>query len=83
MEKKTIGGFIAALRKANGMTQKELAEQLGEYISAPIYKTYIRSAVVVEEAQANSQDIFDYANKSTVAEDYKAFIEEFLKEVNE
>ena len=29
------------------------------------------------------QDIFDYANKSTVAEDYKAFIEEFLKEVNE
>lgn len=62
---------------------KELAEQLGEYISAPIYKTYIRSAVVVEEAQANSQDIFDYANKSTVAEDYKEFIDEFLKGVNE
>lgn len=28
MEKKTIGGFIAALRKANGMTQRELAEKL-------------------------------------------------------
>ncbi len=28
MEKKTIGGFIAALRKASGMTQKELAERL-------------------------------------------------------
>lgn len=28
MEKKTIGGFIAALRKANGMTQKDLADQL-------------------------------------------------------
>ena len=28
MEKKTIGGFIAALRKAGGMTQKELAERL-------------------------------------------------------
>jgi len=28
MEKKTIGGFLAALRKANGMTQKDLAEQL-------------------------------------------------------
>lgn len=25
MEKKTIGAFIAALRKANGMTQKDLA----------------------------------------------------------
>lgn len=28
MEKKTIGGFIAALRKASGMTQKELADRL-------------------------------------------------------
>ena len=28
MEKKTIGQFIAALRKASGMTQKELAEKL-------------------------------------------------------
>ena len=62
---------------------KELAEQLSEYISAPIYKTYIRSAVAVEEAQANRADIFDYAGKSTVAEDYRAFIKEFLKGVNE
>ncbi len=28
MEKKTMGGLIAALRKANGMTQRELAEKL-------------------------------------------------------
>ena len=28
MERKTIGGFIAALRKANGMPQKDLAEKL-------------------------------------------------------
>ncbi len=28
MEKKTIGSLIAALRKANGMTQKDLAERL-------------------------------------------------------
>lgn len=61
---------------------KELAEQLSQYISAPIYNTYIRSAVAVEEAQANRTDIFDYAERSTVAEDYKAFIEEFLKGAN-
>lgn len=58
---------------------KELTEQIGEYISAPIYKTFIRSAVVVEEAQANKTDIFSYAEKSTVSEDYTAFIDEFLK----
>jgi len=28
MEKKTMGAFIAALRKANGMTQRDLAERL-------------------------------------------------------
>ena len=61
---------------------KELTEQLSEYISAPIYQTYIRAGVVVEEAQANKADIFDYAGKSTVAEDYRAFIKEFLKGVD-
>ena len=40
---------------------KELTEQLSEYISAPIYQTYIRAGVVVEEAQANKADIFNYA----------------------
>ena len=49
---------------------------MSEYISAPIYKTYIRSAVAVEEAQANRADIFDYTGKSAVAEDYRAFIDE-------
>ena len=61
---------------------KELTEQLSEYISAPIYQTYIRAGVVVEEAQANKADIFDYAGKSTVAEDYRVFIGEFLKGVD-
>ncbi len=28
MEKRTIGQFIAVLRKANGLTQRELAEKL-------------------------------------------------------
>ena len=60
---------------------KELTEQLGEYISAPIYHTYIRSAVAVEEAQANHTDIYAYADKSTVSADYRAFIDEFLKGV--
>ena len=61
---------------------RELAEQLSEYISAPIYQTYIRSGIVVEEAQANKADIFDYAGKSTVSKDYQMFIEEFLEGVD-
>ena len=29
MERKTIGSFICVLRKANGLTQRELADKLG------------------------------------------------------
>ena len=31
MEKKTLGSFLSVLRKAKGMTQKELAERTGIY----------------------------------------------------
>lgn len=58
---------------------RDLTEQMGEYISAPLYKTYIRSAVAIEEAQAQKMDIFTYSDKSTVAEDYRTFIEEMVK----
>lgn len=58
---------------------KELTEQLGNYIDTTIYNTYIRNGVVVEEAQANHTDIFTYSEKSTVTEDYKSFINEYLK----
>lgn len=58
---------------------KELTEQLSQHIQAPIFKTYIRNGVVVEEAQANSMDIFDYSDNSNVAKDYSDFITEYLK----
>lgn len=62
---------------------KELTEQLGNYICAPIFKTFIRNGIAIEEAQATHTDIFSYANKSNVAEDYKTFVLEYLKERNE
>lgn len=58
---------------------KELTEQLGNHMDIPIYETFIRTGVVVEEAQANKIDIFTYSAKSTVAEDYQAFVAEYLK----
>lgn len=58
---------------------KELTEQLGKQKNIPIYNVFIRSGVVVEEAQASQIDIFTYSTKSTVAEDYRAFIEEYLE----
>jgi len=66
-----------------GKQIKELTEQLGNHINVPVYKTYIRSGIAIEEAQANQIDIFAYAEayfkNSTVAEDYNNFIQEYLK----
>lgn len=58
---------------------KELTEQLSNVIKVPLFKTYIRNSIVVEEVQAYKEDIFNYKNGSVVAEDYNNFIDEYLK----
>lgn len=55
------------------------AGEIGDRIDAPIFKTKIRSSVVVDEAQAKKKDIFEYAKNSTVANDYDAFLTELLE----
>lgn len=66
-----------------GQDLKSLTEEIARHGGAPVFKTYIRSSVVVEEAQANKQDIFSYTEKNRVspaiAEDYMAFVEEYLE----
>lgn len=69
-------------RANNNKDMKDLTEQIAAYMKAPMYKTYIRSSVVVEEAQARKEDLFRYKVNSTVAEDYANFVEEYLKGEN-
>ena len=66
-------------RSNNNQDMKNLINKLGEYISAPVYKTFIRNSIVIEEAQTRKTDIFTYKKDSTVASDYLAFIDEYLK----
>lgn len=56
---------------------KELADELG----TKLYNARIREAIAVKESQTTRQDIFNYAVKSKVANDFKEFIDEFLKGV--
>jgi len=58
---------------------RDLTERIGRELQMPIFNTFIRSSVVVEEAQANKLDIFSYSPESIVGQDYTAFIEEYLK----
>ena len=77
-----IIGILITRYSSRANISKELCgftEKMGEYISAPIYKTHIRAAVAIEEAQAVQEDIFNYSTRANVAEDYRAFVDEFLE----
>ena len=49
MEKMTIGKFIAALRRAHGMTQKELAQKLDNKRATDAAAVLAKDASVMEK----------------------------------
>ena len=61
---------------------KELIEMIGKELRIPIFETYIRSSVSVEEAQAQKKDVFSHDSDSTVSRDYDTFIDEYLSKFN-
>lgn len=58
----------------------ELAEQLAAKLGTKLFKTTIREAIAVKEAQISQKTLYGYAPKAKVTEDYTSFIEELLRE---
>lgn len=58
----------------------ELAERIAATLGTKLYKTTIREAVAVREAQISRKSLYSYAPKAKVTEDYSNFIEELLRE---
>jgi chromosome partitioning protein len=58
----------------------EMIEQTASQLETKVYKTTIREAVAIKEAQARQQDIYSYAPKGKATMDYKSFVEEVLKQ---
>jgi chromosome partitioning protein len=56
----------------------ELLERTARELGTKVFETRIREAVAVREAQANRENIFEYAPKSTASIDYVALIEEII-----
>lgn len=61
--------------------EESLREEMAKQMQTKVYEATIREAVAINEAQYMQQSIFDYAGSSNVAEDYRAFIEEFLRDI--
>lgn len=58
---------------------KDNLEAAAQQFNTKVFETTIRETIAVAEAQAMQQDLFSYAPNCTAAQDYDAFIEEFLK----
>lgn len=58
----------------------ELAAQLAGKLGTKLFKTTIREAIAVKEAQISQQSLYSYAPKANVTEDYNRFIAELIGE---
>ena len=86
MERKSMGEFIAALRKASGMTQKDLAEklndvsqQLKEHFGDTLYDTVIPRNVRLAEAPSHGLPVLAYDKQSRGALAYLALAGELSR----
>lgn len=64
-----------------GRELKDVIEALSSQLGINVFSTFIRSSIIVEEAQANQKNLLDEGIKNHVVQDYYNFIEEYLSEV--
>lgn len=78
-----IDGILITKYSGHAVVKRDMKstiEELAVRFNTKVYKTTIRESVAVVESQVMQSDIQSYAPKSTVAKDYKNFIDEFLGE---
>ena len=57
-----------------------MLENTANRFNTKLYNTKIRECTAIKEAQAMKESIFTYAPKSNATADYKALIDEIMKE---
>ena len=82
-----IGGILLTKHNNRAVIRRDLEEVLrtktAPEMGTKVYKTTIREGVAIQEAQYMKESIFKYAPKSKPAQDYTAFIKEFIKNMKE
>lgn len=56
-----------------------LADQLAQKLGTKLFHSTIRESVIVKESQILQQDLFTYAPKAKVTQDYASFISELIE----
>lgn len=81
-----IAGILLTRYNPRSVLSKDVAElaaQLAQTLQTKLFKTTIREAVAVKEAQISQQTLYTYAPAAKVTEDYTSLIDELLKGNNE
>lgn len=76
-----IRGIVITRYNARAILSREAVEmiaQQAEAMGTKVYDTKIRQGVSLQEAQAMQVDIFEYAPRSNVAQDYQALTKEII-----
>ena len=68
--------YFMTLFDKRTIISQDIARLLHEKLGASLFSTAIRRNIAIEESQYAQRTIFDYAPKSTGAEDYRALAEE-------
>lgn len=75
-----VGGVLICLHDSRKKLARAVADTVRSYFGDLVFQTIIRDNVALAEAPANGQTIFEYAPKSTGAEDYLSLAKEVLGE---
>ncbi|MBW7572211.1 ParA family protein [Caproiciproducens faecalis] len=78
----TISGILLTKFNPRTLLSREIrgtAELIAQDLNIPLFDSYIRSSVVISEAQSIQQNILDYSPKNNIAKDYLQFTDELLK----
>lgn len=79
-------GILITRYSGRSIISRDMADTLREAAQrdgTKVFEIAIREAVAIREAAARGTDIFSYAPKSKASGDYRAFIEELLKNITE
>ncbi len=75
-----VGGVLICLHDSRRRLARAVADTIRNYFGHLVFDAVIRDNVTLAEAPASGKTIFEYAPKSTGAEDYLALVQEILDE---
>lgn len=75
-----VGGVLICLHDSRKRLARAVSDTIRAYFGDLVFDAVIRTNVALAEAPASGQTIFEYAPRSTGAEDYEALAKEVLDE---